>query len=163
MAIKRTLLGLLLAGLALAQSQNPFDQYFSYTKTTALTAATEVITVQGVAARNKSIKLISAYIFSDAACTISLERSGTVASTTAGTVVALNPNNVFLNTSVANVYRSSNVGTGSVIASYPVQAGTDKTIDLTKFSLPAGVLDNITLRTASCTANVTIQFTWQEL
>jgi len=144
-------------------SLNPFDDYFSLSKVTALTAAAEVLTVQHPATAKKSVRFISALIFSTVAATVALERNGTAATSTAQAPVACNPADVNVSTVEASGFNTSNVGTGTVINTYQIAANTYYQIDLSLFQLPAGVADNLTLRTNSITGTVNLQILFREL
>lgn len=157
------LAGLLFIGIGFSQSSNLFDQRFTTTKTTSLSSAAEILTVQHTVKSTKSIAFLTGYAYCSADCTISLERSGTAATTTANTIVNLNPTNVFAQTTTAVAYNTSNVGVGSVINIYNIPGGSFVSIDLSLFQLPGGVADNLTLRSSSISGTVTVQLTWQEL
>lgn len=145
-----------------AQTTNPYDQYFSATKTTSLTAAAETLTVQHTVDKQRNVTFISGYMYCSVACTVTLSRSGTAATTTANSVVALNPNNVFVQTNQALAFNTSNVGAGTTIIVYQLPAGSFMTIDLSKFELSGGVADNLTMGTNSITGTAVLQLTWQE-
>lgn len=144
-------------------SQNNNDRRFSTQKATALSGTAEVLTVQHAASTNKTVQFLSGYIYCSAVCTVTLEHGGTVASSTANTIVNLNPNNSHAATTTSQAYYSSNVGTGTVINIYNLPAGSFASIDLNNFILPGGILDNLTLRTNAITASVQLQLTWLEL
>lgn len=145
------------------QTTNPDkDALFSTAKTTTLTAAAEVLTVQHTATTNRTLTFRYAYIYCSVACTVALERSGTAATSTTNAIVNNNPNNTFAQTTTATAYSTSNVGAGSVVNTYQVAAGAFQSIDLTNFILPSGIADNLTLRTNSITGTVQLQLQWVE-
>lgn len=156
--------GLALFALAAsAIAQTPTDRMFVYAKTTTLSASAEVVTVQrNTNSGNRTIQFIYAYLYSAGACTITLERGGTAATTTAGVAVPLNPLSPNVQTAIAVPYNTSNVGTGTVQNVYQFTAGSDKSISLVDYIMPSGILDNLTFRTSSCTGVVQIQVKWQE-
>lgn len=161
--MKLILAGLLFIGIGFSQSSNPFDQMFTTTKTTALTSAAEVLTVQHLSTAKKSVTLLTGYAYCSVDCTVTLERSGTVATGTTNTIVNLNPNNVFMQGVTSQAYNASNVGVGTIINTYNITGGSFISIDLSYFQLPGGVSDNLTLRGNSITGTETLQLTWKEL
>lgn len=159
--MKLILAGLLFIGISFAQSG--FDQQFTTTKTTSLTSAAEVLTVQHLATAKRSITFLTGYAYCSSDCTITLERSGTAATTTSNTIVNLNPNNTFSQGTSAQAFNTSNVGVGTVINTYNLTGGSFISIDLTYFQLSSGLADNLTLRGNSITGTQTLQLTWKEL
>lgn len=150
------------------------DQRFTTTKTTTLSGAAEVITIQhgatwtnaaGNTVTTKNVRFISAYLYSTVAATITLERSGTAATSTAQTISNLNPNNPLVNVTTSQAFNTSNVGVGTVMGVYQFNATTisPQIIDLSAYQLPAGVADNLTFRTNSITGTVQIMVVWQEM
>lgn len=145
------------------------DQIFTFSDTITPSAAAEVLTIQHPANSNKTFRYLSAYIYCSVACTVTLERLGTAATTTKATPVAANPASPTVNVSVANVFTTSNVGIGTVINTYNLAAGAWMSIDLGlyirngMFVSPAGVLDNLSLRSSSISGTITLQITWREL
>ncbi len=65
---------------------------FTVRKNTVLTAAAEVITLQQPATGSKTVNFIGFYIDCSVACTVTLERNGAAATSTALTVNNINPN-----------------------------------------------------------------------
>lgn len=147
---------MLLAGALQAQNS------YSVSKTTTLAGAAEVITVQGGTPAN--VKLVRAVYFkafdvtSSVACTVTLERDGTAASSTALDIAPLNNN---MPASQAVAFSNSNVGTGTVLAQYSVPAGGQIAVALTNKQLYFGK-DNLTLRISSITGTVNINLQWDE-
>jgi hypothetical protein len=129
-------------------------------KTTSLSGAAEVITIQQPASNSKNVELKSAYIDCSVACTVTLERNGNPASTTETTVVAVNPGE---GTATAKAYYSSNVGTGTVVSVSTLAAGSFLVFDLSGMTFTRtnqGL--NFTLRTSSITGTVNITIKWTE-
>lgn len=133
---------------------------YVYTKTSVLNAATEVITVQMPSdvppLRAVTFKGVSVYC--SAECSFTLERDGSVATATAGTVLGLNRSTP---APVATIYYTSNVGSGTTIGAYTVPAGGTLPIDLTSKRL-TNPNENLTVRLASVTATVKINVVWEE-
>lgn len=158
------------AGLALAQTPSSFDKTFFVTKTTSLSGAAEVITVQHAApaagpppTSAKTVQFISAYLYCSVACTVTLERNGTAATTTTLAIAAVNPKNLNVQTTTSTAYSSSNVGTGTVVSTYQIVAGGCISLDMTLSQLMSNVADNLTFRTNSITGTFQMQLMWYEI
>lgn len=157
---------LLLLGLCILplNSQSEFDNTFATYYSTSLSSAASVITVQRTTiSGSKNIRFIIGYLHCSVACTITLERSGTAASTTSNTIVNLNPANATKRSTTAFAYRSSNVGTGTTINTYNFETPGFLTIELHNFQLNSGTADNLTLRSSSVTGTVSLGLVWREL
>lgn len=151
-----SLLAVLLPTAALGQIQMVAQ------KTTVLSSAAEVITVQQPATGTRLVKFLSAYIDCSVACTVQLERNGTAASSTTLVPLNVNPGE---STPVATGWSSSNVGTGSVIQVTSISAGGYQVYDLTGINLkPINNFtgQNFTLRTSSISGTVHITILWTE-
>jgi hypothetical protein len=139
-------------------------QTYTYTasQTTVLAAAAEVVTIQAPGTAGSSIArlitLAGVSLNCSVACTINVERDGTAATTTAITAVPLNR---LFPPAEAQVFKSSNVGAGTVVASYPIAAGGTLSLDFTGKALSTGA-DNLTFRTNSITGTVVINAKWTE-
>ncbi len=155
--MKRLLL-LLAIALPLA-AQTPT---YTATQTTSLSSAAEVITIQAPGAANtrptKLITLAGVSVYCSVACTVTIERDGTAATTTALTPASLD---YHFPVALATTYHSSNVGTGTVLSSYAIAAMATAVIDLSSKQLLSGG-DNLTLRTSSITGTVVINLQWTE-
>jgi hypothetical protein len=128
------------------------------TRSTTLTAAAEVITVQQPTAVLKVVQFKGVAVTCSVACDITLERDGTAATATALTPVALHR---LMPATTVNAYRSSNVAVGTVLATYSITAGGLLALDLSdKFLFGAG--ENLTIRTSSITGTVQITIQWSE-
>lgn len=151
---------LMLAGFVLALPA--WSQiYYSASQTTTLSAAAEIVTIQAPAtqaAMTKLIQMKGVAVVCSVACTVSLERDGTAATSTSLTT------NPILNgepASTATAWHSSNVGTGTVLSQYQIAAGGTLNLDLTnKWMGTPG--QNVTIRTSSITGTVNINFMWIE-
>lgn len=99
-------------------------------------------------------------MYASAATTITLERSGTAPTATAGTVVSMNPK--LVSSTNCTAWTASNVGTGTVINTYDLSGGFIS-LDGSQFQLPSQLEDNITLRSNSVTATVVLQIVWRKL
>lgn len=136
--------------------------YTAY-KQTALSSAAEILTVQqaaGIVPRTATFT--GAYIWCSVACTVTVERNGTAATTTAQTPAPANPQS---GPSELQAFNTSNVGVGSVIAGpFNLAASQGMPIDLAKvaFAANSAAAQNITLRTNSITGTVNLGFVWQE-
>src|SRR5437016_4831410 len=80
-------------------------------KTTALSAAAEVITVQQIAAGTKTLQFVSASVDSTVVTAITIERDGTAATSTALTPAQVNP--VIGVVATAKAWSASNAGAGT--------------------------------------------------
>jgi len=146
---------LLLAPLVLCAQQT-----YSVTKSTALSSSAEVITVQQPASGSLTVNFVSAYIDSTAACSFTIERNGTAATSTPLTPAPVNYNQASATTTG---WSGSNVGTGTVITNAGIAAGGGVVIDLSRIVMQGnGTYKNLTLRTASCTATVNIVIVYTE-
>src|SRR5205823_1118990 len=132
--------------------QPTYQIYPNYTasRDVTLSAAAEVVTIQAPgtsgAQSAKTLYLKSASITCAVSCDVTVERDGTAASTTALTI---NPLNRLDAASVASAFRSSNVGSGTVLSVVTVAAGTTARYDLSGKTLNAA--ENFTFRTSSVT------------
>lgn len=162
MLVKKLTNFLLFTAFLVGQPSPNLVSKFTTSKTTALTAAAEVLTVQHTATVSKNAAMVSAYGYCSVACTITLERNGTVATTTANTINNVNPAIANASTSTSTAYNTSNVGTGTVLNTYQLAAGSWVSIDLSDIVLPASIADNITLRTNSISGTVQLMFLWVE-
>lgn len=143
-----------------AQLPPPSTQaYYDYNVNASLTSA-GVWTVQQPSTVTKTASFVGMTITSTVPLTFTLERDGTAASTTAGTVTQINPSNA---ASTMNVYSASNVGTGTVMGTYSVQAGVPFSLDLSPQILwKQQTGRNLTVRTSSVTASVQLVVLWSE-
>lgn len=157
---------LLLGSLALMllQAQPANFVFYTVRKQTNLTGAAEVVTVQQPGSgTSRRVQFVSAYFDCSVACNVTLERNGTAASSTSLTVNNLNPGDP-LPTTVA--FSGSNVGTGTVEASYSCASACQPgiPIDLSRMSFGIGSsgTTNLTLRTSSITGLVNIDILYAE-
>lgn len=137
-------------------------QVYSVRKQTALTAATEVVTIQQPATNARQVTFISAYFDCSVACSFTLERNGTAATATALTVNNVNPGETLPSTTA---WSGSNVGTGTILASYNCPSSCSIAIDLTGVVFAQGgstTATNLTLRSSSITGTVDILFKYSE-
>lgn len=137
--------------------------YYTLPKTTALSSAAEVLTVQQPAnGVSRRIRFISAYIDCSVACTVTLERNGTAASSTIQVPAQVNPQ---LSTpALAQGFNSSNVGTGTVLSKVSLAANGSVIVDLSNITMVgADSSQNFTVRTSSISGTVDIMISWSEL
>lgn len=159
--IKRCALALALCSIALAQN-NPFDNTFSTTKSTSLSGAVETLTIQHAASITRAARFVSMYIYCSVACTVTIERNGTAATSTTNTITNVNPANSAAAVTTCTAYNTSNVGVGTVINVYNIAAGGYLSLDATIFQLSGGIADNISMRSSSITGNIVLQAVWRE-
>lgn len=138
-----------------------FGQTYLVRKNTSLTTAAEVVTIQQPATGARQVTFISAYFDCSVACTFTLERNGTAASSTTLAVNNVNPGE---SAATTTAWSASNVGTGTVLQSFGCQAACNISIDLTGFSFAQvnGTGVNLTLRSSSITGTVNIFFKYTE-
>jgi len=141
---------LLIASASLVLGQT---QVYSETDTEILSSASTALTLQVTSTTNRTIILVGAYVYCSAACTLTIEKSGTAATATAIAPVKLNSAS---SDPVASVFKNSDVGVGSVIGTYTISAGSGVGIDLSSVVLPKKVADNLTLRIGSMTGTVNL-------
>lgn len=151
--MKKIAILLMLAASVFAQRRGTY----AIEQKTALVAAAETITVQLPSSTGRTAGFESASVYCSVQCEITFERDGTAATATAITVQKVNSSDA---TATATAYRSSNVGTSTVIGRDIVTAGTTASYDLKNKGLLAG--QNFTIRTASITGTVIISVLWQE-
>lgn len=152
--MKRLLFALLVCAVGLAA------QEYTATKETDLSGAAEVVTVQQPATGAKTVRFVGAYIYCSVACNVTLERTGTAATSTALTRVPVHED---MAAAVATAWSSSNVGVGSVVGKYSIAAGGSTSIPMETMALYGnGTGKNVTLRTSSITGNVKIIIQWKE-
>lgn len=151
--MKRILLSLLLVDPLLGQVA------YSVSKTTVLSGAAEVITIQQPDTGGKTVRFISAYMDSSAACPITIERNGAAATTLGLTINPVNP--VISPNIAATAFSGSDVGVGTIITRANVNGGL--VVDLSRVVIfGSGTTKNLTLRTGTCTATVNIVITFTE-
>lgn len=128
--------------------------YYSTSKTTALSGAAEVVTVQLPATGTNTVNFLGAWVDCTVACTLTVERNGTAATSTTLAVNNINPGQT---AAATTGWSSSNVGTGTVISRIGIAAGGGVSIDLTKVRMTGnGTNQNLTIRTNSITGTVNI-------
>lgn len=132
-------------------------------KTTSLSSAAEVVTVQQPNSGSRFVELKSAYIDCSSTCTVTLERNGTPATATTLTPANVNPGE---GAAAATAWSGSNSSGGTVIQVATIQAGGYLVFDLTtpsvNLKLNRGNGENFTLRTSSISATVHITINWTE-
>lgn len=151
---RRTALGLLATGtLALGQSRGVYQVERKSTSATA-----EAITVQVPVGSARSAQMTGASVYCSVEAEVTVERDGTVATTTSVTPAKMNSADA---TPGAVAFRSSNVGTANrTTARFIVPAGGTVSFDLLEHRLGAG--ENITIRTAHASGTVIINIQWSE-
>ena len=166
--MKRFLLSLICLGLlspftAHAQElwpsqQNEVTRTYEYSKTTNLSGAAEVVTIQSSSTADK-IHMLRVAVYCSVACTLEVERNGAAATGTAGTVVERNPEGA---ASTASVFHSSDVG-NTTGTTWSIPALGTLILDLSDiYMLRANSAENISFRTSSITGTVTINPMWEE-
>lgn len=130
-------------------------------KTTNLSAAAEVITIQQPSSGAKYVELKSLYVECSAACTVTLERDGNPATSTTLVPLAVNPSETLPS---VTAWSSSNATVGTVVSVVTVQAGSYLVFDLTgmHFAKKSDRGLNFTMRTSAITGTVNMMVKWTE-
>lgn len=130
---------------------------YSVERKASLSGAAEVVTVQLPASTNRTARLVGASVYCSVECEFTLERDGSLATTT-----ALTPAKLFSTdaTVTAGAYHTSNVGSGTTFARHVVPAGGTLSLDLADVGLKAG--ETFTVRTASITGTAIVNVKWEE-
>lgn len=126
--------------------------WYSAGSSQTVSSAAAVFTIQATA-NSKQTFLDSVTIQSSVALTgVKLEIAGTAATATAGTVVKLNSS---IAASVG-LYTASDVGTGTTVFTFDVQAGIPLTLDLSGMTFASGsaTTRNCTIRTPTATGTI---------
>jgi hypothetical protein len=148
-------LGALLAGVLGAQT------LFTESQSATLVSAAQVVTVQQPASASMQVVFQGAYIYCSVACSWTLERNGTAATSTTQTPTQVNPTTNIAATATGWV--SSNVGVGTVIGNYSLGAGQSLSINLAGvFMTGNGTGSNLTLRSSSVTGTTNCIIQWTE-
>lgn len=152
--MKLRVLFLLLAALAPALAT---DYAFSYSTTVSSAAA--VVTLQRDATGGKNPHMLGASLYCSVACTVTLERDGTPATTSLdGSATKLWSSGG--STQRAQAYSASNVGTGRVIGRYYICAACTTVVDLSRLYLVSD--GNFTFRSSSISGTAAVNWYWEE-
>ena len=154
----RSLFIFLMAVSAFAQDRanNVYECY----KETVLSAAAEVLTVQAPGSGVDRITFMDGFAYCSVAATVTVERSGTAATTTTLTPVAVSPDTP---TAVGKCFSASNVGVGTVLSKLEIAANELIVIDLkgARFASDA-TSKNYTFRTNAVTGTCRLFIRWTE-
>lgn len=149
-----------LAWLTLLAANVCAADYYLYYKTTSLSGAAETVTIQQPSSSARRVDFYSASVYCSVACTITLKRDGTAATTTAGTVLALSAD---YPTAKATAFHTSNVGAGTTLATHVLSAGQTMTLELEGISMTqSSTARNFSISTSSITGDATIAIKWRE-
>lgn len=159
----------LFAGAITAQQQvqiaNPcvqFACFHAYVSASLASSASTTLTIQEPATGMRQVQLQFAVTqCATQAYTISQAQSGTAATTTAGTAIALLPTTA---TAAAKVFTASNVGAGAVTAAPIILAAGPQSVDLSQRTMATAAANySVTLTNngaSSCTGAMDIY--WYE-
>lgn len=134
-------------------------RYIAYKATTSSTS--EKVTIQQVTAgRSNAVRFDRAVVQCTVACVITMSQNGTAATATS---LAIIPVNLSPNTRSA-AFSGSDVGTGTVLATYNVPAGGIMSLDISQIYLSrnASSSNNFTIGVAGSSGDVKIQINWTE-
>lgn len=133
-------------------------QYLAFHEAT-LSATTDKVTVQQPSSgQRRNVRFVSAWIYCSVACVVTPSQNGTAASTTGFATTPLNTSPP----STAVAFSASNVGTGTVWASYNIGAGGTLIIDLSTIMLTGGPGSNLSIGIAAITGTSRIAIQWVE-
>lgn len=154
----KQLLTLLVFSAGLALAQPTFNAYYEAT----LAGSPAVVTVQQPAANAAStVRFKTASVYCSVACDVTVERSGTAATSTALTPVSVNAS--MTAAAKTKAFSASNAGVGTVLNKFTIGAGGTMAIDLMPLTLSgAGTDKNLTFRTSSVTGTVRITIQFEE-
>ncbi len=152
--MKTLLLLLLLVTAALFADGN----YYTASYSAALNGATDALTVQLPSGSNKDVHFIVGWVRCSAACSFSVVINGALATSTTLATTAIN------NTlpSQATAWSASNVGSGTTVATYNLEAAGTYPFDLTKFFLTKGPGATLTISIATFTGTWRPTIQWSE-
>ncbi len=160
----KTLLFLIALSLpAFAQSQ---VNYVASTGNVSLSGAATAATLQQPATNSLPVSFpssttggappVGASVYCSVACVATVSRNGTAATTTAGSVVNVNP---VESPAVVTFWTASNSTPGQTLAVFNVNAGATLAIDLSALKLGAGgTAVNLTISIAAITGTANITF-----
>lgn len=137
------------------------NNLFSGNIRSSLSGTASVLTIEHPTGNNENDKIVSAYLYCSVACTVSLERGGTVPTATAGTVNSMNTKITGATTNVTVWTGSTSTG-GVVENTYDLNASFIS-LDASLFQFSANTEDNVTLRSSSVTGVVALQLVWQKI
>lgn len=152
--MKRLALLLLLAASAFAQSN-----VYSIFREEALSSAATALTIQQPASPSKNATILAAMVYCSAATTVTLEHSGTAASSNEITPDANTPGST---AATIRAFSGSNVGVGTTKAKYSCAAGQTIPLEFSGTALIRTAAANYTLRIASMTGTVYLFWMWRE-
>ena len=129
-------------------------------KSTVLSGTAETVTVQQPATGAKSVSFLDGWAYCSVACTVTLSRSGTAATTTALTPVSLSQPT---ETVATTAFHTSNVGSGTTLATYDLVAGQTISLDLRSLAMIGNnTARNLSIGVGSITGTVMIGIKWRE-
>ena len=121
----------------------------------------EAVTVQQVANSNRILHFKTAYVECTVACTVTVERNGSAATSTEATPT---PVNATSEAAVSKAFVASNVGSGTAISpAYSVAANGSIVLDMTAVYLYTAVTtDNVSIKIASASGNYKVLIQYEE-
>ena len=157
-------LGLFILCACAALAQNTPRQHNTFTVQfdDSPAAGASVLTIQQPATGSLTVEALWAKVYCSVDCVITLERSGTAATATAATEVGTTAST---STATVTAFSDSDVGNGTTVDKYTIEAGKEIAVDLTAYNLwliGNGTTKNITLRSDSITGTVRMTLAWRE-
>lgn len=136
----------------------PASESYSYFREVTLSASTDRLTVQQPTTVIRTANFVGASIYCSVACTITMDRSGGIATSTAAIPTKVNPPAA---APTIVVFTASNGSAGTTINKYVLSAGQTLPIDLSAISLDV-TNSNLSFTTSSITGDVKIFLMWRE-
>lgn len=152
--MKRLIILFSIAAGAVAQT-NVYSVFREESPTGAATA----LTIQQPASPTKNATILGAYIYCSAACTATLEHTGTPAT---NTEVTPDPNTPGSPAATIRAFRSSDVGSGTTKNKYAIVAGGYVLLEFNGTQLTRTAAANYTIRIAGMTGTVYLLWMWRE-
>lgn len=149
---------LLLILLACCVPSFAASETYIYLREVTLSSSTDKLTIQQPATVIRGVEFVGGSIYCSVACTVTMDRTGTAATTTAATPTKLNS---ISSASSVSIYTASNAGTGTTITKFVIAAGQTLPIDLRETWISAAN-GNINFTTSSITGDVKIFLMWRE-
>lgn len=152
-----------LAVVCVAPVLGQFDGY-TIVRESSKSGASEVVTIQLPAEDRSYVEIQDITVQCSAACPVVFERNGTAATTTAATLVPVNPQTAPAAGPRIEAFHSSNVGAGTAVsATWSLPAGAIVPFGMEGWFLTGtGNTNNVTVRVGPLTGDVKVQVTLRE-
>lgn len=149
---------------ALSQTQYDTGAIFSASYNVALSSSAGVLTLQMPASGAPRVQFLGLSVTCSAACTFTIEANGTAASSTPLTIRNVNPSNPNARSTLITAWSNSNVGVGTVIKNYRLDAAGTMTFNMQNVQMQGnGTSVNYTIRSNSFTGQFVVNVDWAEI